>query len=334
MASWRPLAIVAAALAAGCTHLPPSRHTRPPPSAELPDESYYEAPGPVPAPLESKTVETWADHDVDRILLPPRVPPDLRDVPRALDPIEITHYRPEGGLARPRPAIVLSPIMGNKTLVVGRFGHAFARRGWHAILVQRKELDFDPHSSLERAEDEVRLVVMRSRQAVDWLVQREDVDRSRLATFGVSAGAIVSAVLAGTDARFAAHAFVLGGGPMADVMADTVEKRWRRYEQVLRRTRGWSKEHIREALRRAIRSDPVAVAPRVPRDHVLMVLARRDTSVPTSYGMRLWEALGRPELDVTPFGHYTTFLLLPWLETRVTTFFRSRFGDYADPTGP
>ena len=53
---------------------------------------------------------------------------------------------------------------------------------------------------------------------------------------------------------------------------------------------------------------------------------RFDRSVPYRYGLALWRALGRPERVLVPLGHYTTFLLLPWLERRAMDHFRGRFG--------
>ena len=69
---------------------------------------------------------------------------------------------------------------------------------------------------------------------------------------------MVSAMVAGTDPRFRAHVWVFGGGPMADVMTDTVENRFRRYGNQVRRTHGWTKDDIRERLRTTIETDPVA----------------------------------------------------------------------------
>jgi hypothetical protein len=217
-------------------------------------------------------------------------------------------------------------VLGNKRLLVTGFAARFASMGYHAAILFRKDLEFDPKASVHVAEEELRLLVMRSRQTVDWLLTHPDVDPARLGTFGVSAGALVSSLVAGTDRRLTTHVIYLGGGPFADVVTTTSERRFRRYGDETQRALGLSREEIRERLRTTVRSDPVLVARRVDPDGVLMVVARADRSVPARSGLALWEAMGRPTLVTTPFGHRSTWLLLPWLQTLAAEWFAKRFG--------
>jgi hypothetical protein len=120
---------------------------------------------------------------------------------------------------------------------------------------------------------------------------------------------------------------IVAGGPMADVMVDTVEGKFaKRIPQVME-ARGWSREDVRRRLREVIRTDPVVLAPRIPREQVLMVLALDDDSVPTRNQLALWEALGRPEAWALPTGHYTTFaFFLPQILIWSQRFLGSRLG--------
>lgn len=322
-----PSAALAALLAPACTRTPASAAPRPAPGRDPPPEDYYEAGGSVPAPLERAAAETPALAGFERVLLPPRVPQELRSVPRSGAPIEVLHLPPQGGVRAARPLVLMSPALGNTTLLVRGFARAFAENGWHAVIVQRKELAFHPEVSVARAEDEVRLIVMRSRQALDWLLCQETVDARRIGTFGVSAGAIVSSMLAGADARTSAHVWLLAGGPLSHVMAHTVEGEYREYAREAIRTSGRTLGEIRETLRARLQTDPVRLAARVRPDRVLLVLARFDRSVPYRYGLALWRALGRPERLLVPLGHYTTFLLLPWLQRTAVAYFQRHFGE-------
>jgi len=135
----------------------------------------------------------------------------------------------------------------------------------------------------------------------------------------------VSSMLAGADARLRCHLWMMAGGPLTDVMLDTVEPRFRDYERRVRARTRQSKVELRHLLRQTIRTDPLRLAPRVERSTVLLILARFDRSVPYRYGLALWRALGRPERLVCPFGHYTSILLLPWLRSRAFRFFRGHF---------
>lgn len=295
------------------------RQVTPPPT------SAYEVPGPVSPPLSDTLERTTQALEIRTLRLAPRLPPELTQLARATDPIEIRLYLPRRPADAPRPLVLMSPILGKNNLLMGSFAEAFARRGWITAVVERKELAFDPKVAIEQAEDELRLLVIRSRQALDWLLTRPDVDPRRLATCGVSAGAIVSAMVGGSDTRFIGHVWILAGGPLADVMCDSSEGRFRRYGVALQERLGWTPEQIRGRLHEVIRTDPVLLAPHVPTERVLLMLARGDRSVPTRHGWTLYEALGRPALRELPFGHYLSFSLLPWIVQESAGFLAARF---------
>lgn len=320
----RPLGLVALLLASACRSRPMA--AAPVPRAVVPvPHGAYDSPGAVPSPLGMRMERRTRDLEVHTVTLPMRLPADLAHVARAADPIEIRLYLPRPLDTGRRPLVLMSPILGNKDLLMGDFADAFARRGWITAVVQRKELAFDPDVALEQAEDEVRLLVLRSRQALDWLLTRPDVDPARLATAGVSAGGIISAMVAGADPRFVGHVWVLAGGPLADVMCDTSEGRFKRYGVALRERHGWTLEQIRARLRGVLRTDPVKLAQHVPTESVLLMLARGDRSVPTRHGWTLHEALGRPAVRILPFGHYVSFAFLPYILSETTAFLAERF---------
>jgi dienelactone hydrolase len=292
----------------------------------VPTAAYYAVEGPVPAPLRDEVVARHRHHEVRRLLLPARVPPDLAAVPRADDPIEVLHLRVVPAGHAPRPLVIGFPILANGRQLLCEFGTGFVRMGYDVAFVLRKELAFDPRRSVEEAESELRLQVMRARQVVEWFATQPTVDPHRIGGFGISAGGILGVALAAAEPRMKAHVFLFAGGPLADVLVDTVEDRFADRVTAVQRVRGWSRDRIRHVLRRTIRTDPIVLAARVPRDRVLLFLADEDTSVPTARQVELWEALGRPEAHVLPFGHYTSFLLLPYMWDRIQRFLGARLG--------
>lgn len=307
-----------------------ARTPRPPPPPRAVPPGYYDPPGAPQPPTTDRREERGATQERRLLEVPPRVRPELADVPGARDPIRITLWLPlDGGAgadaAGRRPLVLMSPVLGSPSLLSPFFAEAFTRRGWIAALVERKDLEFDPDRALETAEDEVRLLVLRSREALDALLLRPDVDPARLATFGVSAGGIVSAMVAGADTRFTGHVLVLAGGPLCDVMVDTEEDRFLRYGRAMRERHGLGPEEVRARLRAVLRTDPVALAPYVPREQVLLMLARDDASVPTRHGWRLHEALGRPAYRLLPGGHRTCWACLPWIVQDAAGFLAVRF---------
>jgi hypothetical protein len=318
----------------GCTHHPARlapAGAPPAPAVEAAAPAVdpaYDVPGPVPeAKVELKAVEsgfeTW------RVTLPAKARPG--DLPSALEPIHMTWYRPLGG-SRPapaprerRPAVVVSPILGNTNSFVSGFAEAFAHAGWHGLIVKRPKIEYDATRPMSQIEDRLRIAVERQVQALDWLLTREDVDPSRIGSFGISAGGIQNAMVAGVDTRYVAHVFGLAGGPLVDVFQRTDEDDLRGLVKKVEETEGISGDALTERLREVIRTDPVLLAPRVPPEKVLLVISRFDRTVPTDCGECLWRALGRPELVRLPLGHYTAVVALPFVETKTVSFLRSRF---------
>jgi hypothetical protein len=110
-------------------------------------------------------------------------------------------------------------------------------------------------------------------------------------------------------------------------MLDTTEGRVEEALDSVVKARGWSRQEIRERLRRTIRTDPIAMAPGVDRDSVLMFISTQDDSVPTRHQRALWEALGRPEHYELPGGHYTAFTAyLPFIVEKSARFLGKKLG--------
>jgi pimeloyl-ACP methyl ester carboxylesterase len=206
-------------------------------------------------------------------------------------------------------------------MVVDGCARVFASCGYHAAIVKRARFNFEPDGPLTQVEDSLRDAVVRHRETLDWLLEQPGVDANRVGAFGVSYGAMITSVMAAVDPRVKACVLDLAGGPLAGVMRTSVEHSLRRNWSRSRRCHSLTDEQLYEAMGKVIRTDPVKLAPYLPRDHVLMLIARFDSSVPTRYQVRLWRALGKPRADFVPLGHYTSILMLPAHRLNVMRFF-------------
>ncbi|MDA1195464.1 MAG: hypothetical protein O2894_09805 [Planctomycetota bacterium] len=322
----RPVALLALLALATCSHIAPERTPRPtlPRVAEI--SNHYDAPGPVPHPARVEPIARKATTEWWRVAIPPRVPADLAAVPHAADPIELLI-----GLPRPAglslPLVLLLPILNNTNLLMPEFGSGFVRQGYAVAILPRKDVGFDPQRSVHAAEQELRLLLMRQRQALDWLATDPRVDATRIGVFGVSAGAMLGLSLMAVDPRVRAGVFVFAGGPLADVMVDSEEGRVQRGLAEVRAARGMTNDDIRRVLRETVRTDPLVLAPHVPRDDILLFLATEDDSVPTHAQRALRAALGGPETREIRAGHYVGVgLFFPHILGEARAFLGQRLG--------
>jgi X-Pro dipeptidyl-peptidase (S15 family) len=270
--------------------------------------------------VTARTIERHADYSVKDVTL---------FEPGASEPIQIVWFAPK--LPGPRPLILISPIRGSDTIVVDDCARVFASCGYHAAIIKRARSKFDPDGPLSQVEDTLHAAVIRHRQALDWLLEQPGVDPDRIATFGISYGAIIDAALAAVEPRVKIHVIDLAGGPLAGVMRSSDELGLRRSWDCIRRGHDLTSKQVYEDLENVICTDPVKLAPYVARDDVLMLIARFDHSVPTRYQLKLWHALGKPRADFVLLGHYTSILALPAHRLSIMKFLEEKFAEQRQP---
>jgi hypothetical protein len=310
--------VIASLLATmGCASYHPSGPARA--ALPLPDEirQYYEYPQSAPH-VAMRTTERHPSYTVTEVAL---------TEPGESERIRLTWYAPVS--TKPCPLILISPISGSDTLIVDGCAEIFAEQGWHAVIISRFRHKFDPDEPVSQVEDILRTAVIRQRQALDWLLTQPGVDANRVGTFGISYGGIINAALAAVEPRAKFHVIDLAGGPLPGVMRTSDERSLRRNWDRSRASHDLTNRQFYEALQKVVRTDPVKLAPYVDRDHVLMLIARFDRSVPTQYQLKLWQALGKPRADFVPLGHYTSILALPAHRQNLMNFFEQHFAQPA-----
>lgn len=220
------------------------------------------------------------------------------------------NYKP----GQKRPVILVSPILGGN-MVVDHFAEYYAGRGYIAVLVHRKRMLWNKEEDAAQIERYLRTSVIRLRQALDWILAQPEVDPGRVGAFGISYGAILHSVLAAVDDRVKYHILALPGGPIADILRHCPDSSIRKMKKNAREATGWSDEKMYEEFKRTIRTDPIYLAPYIPKDRVQIYVALFDRVVGTHRSLRLWRAMDRPRLKLLPFGHYGSILILPYLQT-------------------
>ena len=103
-------------------------------------------------------------------------------------------------------------------MVVDYFAKYYAKHGFIAAIVHRKEIFWNKGEGSEQIEQYLRMSIIRIRQALDWLLSQPGVDTQRIGAFGISYGAIMHSMLAAVDDRIKYHILAMPAAPLADVI--------------------------------------------------------------------------------------------------------------------
>jgi len=222
------------------------------------------------------------------------------------------------------PTVLILPISGGIDFSVKSFARRFASGGFNCAAVHNREIDLEETESAEEVENYFRQTVLDNRQALDYLIERQEVDENKLGCLGLSLGGIKASLVSAVDERLKCSVLGLAGGSIADIAVLSREKDMKDYIKELIEN-GASSEDIRTELSDKVATDPLKLAGHIDARNVLMYIAAFDRVVPRKCGDRLWEAIGKPEVIYLPSGHYSSFLFLPYAEAKSLNFFKKKF---------
>lgn len=222
------------------------------------------------------------------------------------------------------PTVLALPIAGGVDFCIESFARHYASNGFNCAVMHNRPVDLADIESAEQAEDYLRQVVLDSRQVLDFLVERQEVDSDRLGCIGLSLGGIKASMVSAVDERIKCTVIGLAGGSMADIALESKEKAVRDY------IGGWvemgvSPEALRIEMSEKLVTDPVALGKYADARNLLMYIAAFDRIVPKKCGKNLRQAMGKPEAVYLFSGHFTSLLYLPYAERNSLSFFKRKF---------
>jgi hypothetical protein len=307
------LAVAACAFgAAGCVTYEPLSSVYDGPDL-LPPEMIEALPA-VAEPVVVKEEEVVKDRfhfNVRRIVL------DSADSGRA---IEFEYYDVDD--AGRTPVIVLLPIFNGQLIITRYFAKYFANQGWRAVVVTR---EYNPLDELNRLPDVISGAIADYRRVLDWVEEQPNLDPSRIGLFGVSFGAIDAVMLMALDDRVDALVAAMAGGDFPNLLDSTNYRPVARTFARLLDDSGESRGEMLAALEQAIPMDPLALAPYVDAERVLMIITRSDAIVPFATQQALRESMGAPETLYLPTGHRPSVLYFPKVRTTAFEFYSRQF---------
>ncbi len=319
----RLLALIAAALAAGCVHyapLDPSYAGPEPLPASIVAEYAYE-----PPPLEPRitALKERNAYAVREVLLHPieRAAAD-NSLAKTID---LEYYDPTGD--GPTPVVLLLPILNGNLHVTRYFAHYFAEQGWAALVMGR---DREPISlALEHVEQTMERNLLDYRRVLDWIGSNPRFDPKRIAVFGISFGGIDAVILSALDPRVDAVVAGMAGGALPYLFVNTSYRSVARQVSRDIHRKGLSRAQLSTSLAAQVQTDPMRFAPYLDAHKLFMIMTHSDWIIPFEAQQALRRRLGHPQAVVLPTGHRPSVVFFPLIRREAYEFFARRFADEA-----
>ncbi len=234
---------------------------------------------------------------------------------------------PEG--TGPFPLVCITPLLGRlilfEDLCLERwFARFFAQHGLAAAVMARPIFEFNPAHGLEQLQKYLEQSVERNREILNFLMLHKQIEPEKIGSLGISFGAVVNSLWAGSDPRLKAHVLALGGGNLADIFVTSRDPLMRSYLAAALRNQHCGPEELKTRLEKIFLSDPLKIAAALPKEKILMVLALFDRVIRFPCGKAFRRALGNPETVFLPLGHYTAILSAPFLRWKMLRFFEGK----------
>ena len=241
--------------------------------------------------------------------------------------VELDCYTPPSD--KPLPVILIFPVSGGGYSIEQLFARYYYRKGYDTIIVYREApAERDPKTG-EQINQMLRQSVLDNKRVVDWVETRPEYDPNKIGVLGTSMGSFKATFLVATDPRIKAAVLGLTGGNFPYILAHSTEGSWH-HKGLTRHRDEWLSEHhinrkeFQQLLEKEIVWEQNAVAPGIDPRKVLMILATCDTVVPARTGRELRRLIRKPDTLFVVSGHYTAYLYLPRIKSKILRFFNER----------
>jgi dienelactone hydrolase len=234
--------------------------------------------------------------------------------------IDFEYYDVDGD--QRTPVVLLLPVFNEQLAIPRFFARYFANQGWAAVVAVRGR---DPLDTLVAPTETVQANLQDYRRILDWIELEPELDASRIGLFGVSLGAMDAVMLTALDHRVSALVIAMAGGDLSYLLANTNYRRVVREIDDMAESQGTSREALGAKLDAQINLDPLALAPYVDAERVLMIITRTDAIIPFEAQQQLRTGLGSPETMYLVTGHRTSVVFFPKVRNAAYEFFARHF---------
>lgn len=227
--------------------------------------------------------------------------------------------------------IVITPNILGETVLERAMAQFLQENGYHVLVPMTEvRLDIVDENSFQRIEDINRSSLKLTNLLIDYVNGYFNFDRDNIGLVGVSLGGIRSSMLLGSDDRFKAMFIAVAGSDMPSIYAYSehsiiIDIRERHMEFLGLKTQ----KEYEDILRENVHLDSSIVANSKYLNNVAMIIANKDTSVPTINQWKLWSEIyqtgNEPKLYTFYMGHRPAAIqiyrlrddVLAWMDERL-----------------
>ncbi len=260
------------------------------------------------------------------------------DYPGMSEPLQVNmmHYIPSRSqLGQDTvPAVIMIPPIGGTNLLDRKMAETFCENKMSALILTDDFAYIQSQSAgpLRPPEDHQETfyrVGAAVKGSLALISDDANLDYKKVGMFGVSLGGVLGSFMMATQADISAGYFVVAGGDIPQILAVSEQDEVSRIRRKRMSEEGLNtKAEYEEFLREHILFDPMDLAQTMIPETINMVIAERDSSVPTPNQRSLHQAFGQPDTRYINAGHVDAVIsALFWSSDRrdIARFFEKRF---------
>ena len=239
--------------------------------------------------------------------------------------IKILTYQP----SQPEKGkILILPPTNGVTFLEKKYAKQFCKKGFKVFIV---------HSWQGRKEESVDLnihnvLLTRGQLVISQIVKEKTNPKDFIGIFGTSVGAIHSATALGSNDRIHSGFFIVGGAPIHKVIVYSKDPTLSKYREKRKQKYGFkSLKEYEEALDKKLLNSvkPLYFKKQSQTKRTFVVIAKKDTTVPSLYQRNLAQAFQSKTLEISG-GHISSILRF-WLfyRKKASSFFEDSFQEFS-----
>jgi len=195
-----------------------------------------------------------------------------------------------------RPLMIIIPPIVDITPLDKAMAHVFVTKGYNVMILKYNENINDYERPLKDFNRAMVSIITSARLMIDWAETREELDTTKIGSYGMSLGALILSIYVGVEDRIDAAVIIVGGGHVPQIMANSQQDIALTFREKRMEAEGITTEYeFQKKMEDIIIFDPMTFAHRRNKEDIYMVIGDNDTAVATKNQWMLWKAFGKPQ---------------------------------------